>query len=120
MDKMQVTVLPPIFAFEITDAPALDPITCTVQDLGPGQGKLGIECWGSSWSSWWGAMGDRDLLQFVASADCSYLLNCLVRGAGGQSDRYIGRIVPCVIEAAKRLVAQRAQDKAGGKEECQA
>lgn len=44
-------------AFTIFDAPKLDPVTVVLQDLGPGCGRLMVECWGSAWSAYWGGMG---------------------------------------------------------------
>lgn len=62
-------------AFVLKDAdPALDPITVFLQDLGPGRGRITLECYGSAWSSYFGAMGDGNTIQkFVRDAGLDYL-----------------------------------------------
>lgn len=61
----------------ITDVPRLDPIRVTLDDIGPGQGRINIECYGKAWASYWGGMGRRTLAQFVAGCDNSYLISNL-------------------------------------------
>lgn len=55
--------------FTIFDAPKLDPITVVIQDVGPGCGRLFVECFGNTWSNYWGAIGDCTLFEFLC--DCS-------------------------------------------------
>jgi hypothetical protein len=57
----------------ITGAPNLDPITVYAEDIGPRQGKIVIECWGKSWSGYWGGMGDCMLAEFFCSCSVDYL-----------------------------------------------
>lgn len=57
----------------ITGAPALDPITVYAEDIGPRRGKIFIECYGKSWSSYWGGMGELTIAQFFCSCDEHYL-----------------------------------------------
>lgn len=84
-------------------APALDPITYVLQDFGPGQGKLIIECYGQAWSAFWGAMGKRSLRDFLKDCDVPYITNCLLRGAYLKQNKlhaaYLQRIV-LVVQAA--------------------
>lgn len=59
----------------ISEVPRLDPIRVTLDDIGPSQGRINIECYGKAWASYWGGMGGRTIAQFVASCDNSYLIS---------------------------------------------
>jgi hypothetical protein len=63
----------------ITDIDGLDPITVYVTNYKPGQGKLVIECFGTSWANYWPAMGDCTLQDFVLKASNDYLARKMVR-----------------------------------------
>lgn len=67
IEKSQVTKL------VITGAPRLDPITVYAEDIGPRQGKIVIECYGKSWSGYWGGMGDCTLAEFFCSCSTDYI-----------------------------------------------
>jgi hypothetical protein len=64
----------------ITGAPSLDPITVYAEDIGPRQGKITIECYGKSWSAYWGGCGDKGVAAFFRSCNADYIANCLDRG----------------------------------------
>lgn len=81
IERTQVTKL------LITDVPRLDPITVFLEDLGPNRGKMIIECYGRSWSAYWGGMGGT-LDEFLRSVSADYLTGCLARGAEIQSSVY--------------------------------
>lgn len=87
IEKSQVTKL------LITGGDRLDPITVFIEDLGSRtikredkpdhitrQGKITIECYGESWSSYWGGMGPRTVAQFFCDCGDDYLMGCLARG----------------------------------------
>ena len=57
----------------LTEVDALDPITVFLEDFEPRQGKITIECYGKSWSSYWGGMGSRTISEFFCSCDEHYL-----------------------------------------------
>lgn len=58
----------------ISEVPGLDPIRVMLEDIGPGQGRINIECWGQSWANFWGGMGeDSKLADFFCSCDEHYL-----------------------------------------------
>jgi hypothetical protein len=61
----------------ITDVSRLDPIAVYLEDLGTGRGKIVITCYDKSWTSYWGAMGDRTISAFVKSCDNGYLIKNL-------------------------------------------
>ena len=44
-----------------------------VENYNPGEGKILIECYGDSWSAFWGGMGSKSLEEFFISCDTSYL-----------------------------------------------
>jgi hypothetical protein len=58
---------------KLTDLDRLDPITIFLEDFEPRKGKITIECFGKSWSSYWGGMGDRTIAQFFIDCDNHYL-----------------------------------------------
>lgn len=86
IERTQVTKL------VITGAEALDPITVILEDLGSStykedsgdrisrQGKVIIECYGESWSAYWGGMGNRTVAQFITGESVEYVVGCLARG----------------------------------------
>lgn len=67
----------------ITELDRLDPVTVILEDLAPRQGKIIIECYGQSWSAYWGGMGDRSIAEFFCSCSDDYLAGCLDRGLRG-------------------------------------
>lgn len=88
--------------FTIFDAPKLDPVTVVLQDVGPGCGRLVVECFGSAWSSYWGAMGDRTLLEFLADCHPGYIagkMHPTDRKLKKSEAAYMERIVEAVHSA---------------------
>lgn len=93
----------------ITDVPDLDPVTVFLQDLGPGRGRIVVECYGKSWASYFNATGTATLAEFIARGNVDYLTNALIREprhtmlekAKARQETYLGRIVTAVIEAAR-------------------
>ncbi|SDH05344.1 MULTISPECIES: hypothetical protein [unclassified Duganella] len=67
IERSQVTKL------VITGALRLDPITVFLEDIGPRQGKIVIECYGKSWSGYWGGMGNRTIAEFFRSCSVQYI-----------------------------------------------
>lgn len=57
----------------ISEVPCLDPIRVMLEDIGPGQGRINIECYGKSWACYWGGMGKDTLTQFFIGCDEHYL-----------------------------------------------
>lgn len=68
-----------ITKYVITGGERLDPITVILEDLGPGQGRIIIECYGKTWSAYWGAMA-RPIAAFILQADNGYLVGKLAPG----------------------------------------
>lgn len=90
-----------VHAFEITGAPRLDPIRVYLQDLGPGQGRITIECYGAAWACYFASIGsDRTIAQFVRECGVDYLTNAFAsaRGTRGSTREvpYLRRIVEAV------------------------
>lgn len=95
----------------ISEAPNLDPVTVFLEDIGQRevndngktrisrQGKIVIECYGKSWSAYWGAMGDRTVAQFFCDAHSQYLIGCLAPHLNGS--RFSG---DALVHMAKRVV----------------
>lgn len=69
-----------ITKIEITDIDRLDPVTVFIEDHSIGKGELTIKCYGQSWTAYWGATGNRSLIEFVLSCDIGYLGNKMRNG----------------------------------------
>jgi hypothetical protein len=105
----------------LSDLDRLDPVTVFLEDLGQrpcpiegdqdywtGQGKLTVSCWGKSWSTYWGGMGQRTLAQFVVDANTDYVLNCLDRGIS--SKKFTGQ---ALVKLAMKCICQRRRQQTG-------
>jgi hypothetical protein len=58
----------------LTELEHLDPVTVICENFGSARGKIHIECFGDSWSHYWGSMGDGWTLErFFCSCDKHYL-----------------------------------------------
>lgn len=101
-----------IIALEIKDAPALDPIRFFLQDLGEGQGRIIIECYGRAWSNYWGSMG-TDIRTFLLSADAGYIENALHSGQRPRLGEraYLRRIVIAIQSSLRDLVPENNPDQ---------
>jgi len=62
---------------EISDAGALDPVTCILQDLGRYRGSLTVTCFGRSWTHQWNNTGANSIAEFVAWQNAEYLASAL-------------------------------------------
>lgn len=88
--------------FTVFDAPKLDAVTVVLQDVGPGCGRLVVECFGSAWSGYWGAMGDRDLTGFLLDCHPEYIagrMHSNDRKMKRSEESYLLRIVEAVHSA---------------------
>lgn len=72
--KVQKTA---VTKFNISDVDRLDPINVFCEDLEPRKGKITIECYGQSWSAYWGGMGNRSIMEFFNCSNNAYLIGCL-------------------------------------------
>lgn len=63
----------------ISEVPRLDPITVFLEDLGPNQGKMIVECYGRSWSAYWGGMGSK-LVPFLKAVSTDYVARRMYHG----------------------------------------
>lgn len=57
----------------LTDLDRLDPIKVFYEDFEIGQGQITIICYGEAWTAYWGAIGERSIIEFVLSCDEHYL-----------------------------------------------
>lgn len=64
----------------ITELDHLDPVTVILEDIEPRKGKIIIECYGKSWSAYWGGMGNRTIAEFFCSCDEQYIAGNLDGG----------------------------------------
>ena len=87
----------------ITEVPGLDPIRVTFDDIGPGQGRINIECYGKAWAKYWGAMGKESIAQFFITCDNHYLIKNLAPELRG--GKFCGHTLE--IDAIKKVLEQR-------------
>jgi len=77
----------------------LDPINVLLQDFGSNRGRLTIACFGSAWTTYWGAMGGadepRDLAQFIASVGPGYVASKLAPKR--RDEHWLDRIVAATV-----------------------
>ena len=58
---------------QISDIKHLDPVNVLLEDFGPGQGKITIECFGKAWTSYWNAMWKENTIdKFFCDCDNEY------------------------------------------------
>ena len=90
--------------FVIEEIEALDPITVILKGE-IGSGKLLVECYGESWSTYFGGTGDKTLLQFISGINSEYLGNRLISNTFHRPTKreqtYVNRISQAVIDACK-------------------
>ncbi len=86
-------------AFEIPSQPGLDSIRVIFQDAGPGRGRVIIECFGKAWGTYWGAMGNRTIKEFIKSCDADYLARNLCPALKLREEAYLKRIVTAIQAA---------------------
>lgn len=68
-----------VIRYRLTEIKGLDPIDVIVENYEIGQGKIIIECFGESWSHYWGGMGKSNIEQFFQACDKYYLAGKLSR-----------------------------------------
>ena len=61
----------------IEDIIELDPISVILEDIEPRKGKIIIECYGESWSAYWGGMGSHSLSEFFRISSNQYIIGYL-------------------------------------------
>ena len=66
-----------IRSLKITGLERLDPVSVYIEGHVQGKGKLTVECFGKSWSAFWGAIGNKTVEEFILSSDICYLANSL-------------------------------------------
>lgn len=87
---------------EITDADALDPVTCILQDLGRYRGSLTVTCFGRSWTHHWNNTGANSIAEFVAWQNAEHLASALAPMM--RQTVYDGSLL---VAYAKRVVVER-------------
>lgn len=86
----------------------LDPISVFVQDQAWGRGRIVVTCYGNAWQGFWGAMGDRTVMQFVAQCDADYVAGNMISGRQTRMTKaeraYTQRIATEVITEFRALI----------------
>jgi hypothetical protein len=107
----------------------LDPVTVFLEDLGQRtyedenkqpritkQGKITIECYGESWSAYWGGMGNRTVAQFFDNCSVDYLAGCLKRGTSLECQVFNGEMLERAVK--KTIIDCRRMRPGWGQHEC--
>ncbi|MDU9408260.1 hypothetical protein RTH74_11685 [Pseudomonas sp. zfem001] len=110
--KTETTQITKLLISDLMGEPhKLDPVTVILEDIGhrviptasgsytSRQGKIIVECYGKSWSAYWGGMGDRTVAQFFSDEHCGYLIGSLAPSLG--VNRFSGG---ALVTMAKRVV----------------
>jgi hypothetical protein len=86
----------------------LDPVTVIYRD-DKGAGMVFVECYGETWSTYFGSIGPRSLVNFVASVHPDYLANRLRRNKQTKAEEaYLLRVADAAIHACKSLAQSEA------------
>ncbi|HHA2690843.1 TPA: hypothetical protein ACOEPG_002822 [Stenotrophomonas maltophilia] len=97
---------------EIPRRNGLDPINVFVQDYELGRGRIVVTCYGRAWCGFWGAMGDRTVMQFVAACDADYVAGNMLSGRHEHVKKherlYVERIATEVIAEFRALIDSQA------------
>lgn len=112
--KTETTQITKLLISDLMGEPyKLDPVTVIIEDLGvraeigdhkTRQGKIIIECYGRSWTAYWGSMGDRTVAQFFNDCNADYLIGCLARSLS--PSRFSGQ---ALVELARKTIICRRQ-----------
>ncbi|PII19001.1 hypothetical protein CR919_15035 [Stenotrophomonas sp. LMG 10879] len=90
----------------------LDPINVFVQDYELGRGRIVVTCYGQAWCGFWGAMGDRTVMQFVAACAADYVAGNMLSGRHEHVKKhervYVERIAADVIAEFRALIDSQA------------
>jgi hypothetical protein len=97
---------------EIPRRNGLDPINVFVQDYELGRGRIVVTCYGQAWCGFWGAMGERTVMQFVAACDADYVAGNMLSGRHEHVKKheraYVERIATEVIAEFRALLDSQA------------
>lgn len=88
----------------------LDPISVFVQDQAAGRGRIIVTCYGNAWQAFWGAMGERTVMEFVAQCDADYVAGNMLQGRqtriAKHEREYAARVAAEVISEFRALAGQ--------------
>jgi hypothetical protein len=89
--------------FRIEGVEGLDPVTVLIDNESLGRGLVVVECYGRSWSAFFGATGQTSMEMFLSRLDADYLASALTRGSRRRptvsDSAYLDRIADAVIKA---------------------
>lgn len=86
----------------ITGIKGLDEIRVYLEDFGPGQGSVIINCYDKVWRAYFGAMGcDNKIKDFICGASVDYLCLKLINEYDTSDLKYLERIVTIIKDVFK-------------------
>ncbi|MCX4025141.1 hypothetical protein H0A36_30080 [Endozoicomonas sp. SM1973] len=96
---------------KLTDLERLDPITVFLEDFELGKGKITIECYGKSWSSYWPGMGGT-IAEFFIRCDEDYLISNL----SGERSTKVAEGEDLQADAKQRVIKMRRNKEISSRE----
>ena len=103
---MEVKDLGSVRYLVVDDVQALDPITLILKDDG-GKGKIIAECYGESWSTYFGGIGTKSLIGFLSGINAGYLEDRFISNTFHKPTKrekvYVNRICQAIIDGCKLL-----------------
>lgn len=99
----------------LTELDALDPVTFIAEDFGPGQGKLTIDCYGKSWTNYWGGMGSENIMEFISTCNTEYIADKMFEGRSTVTDynKISDDIGECVDRDSMAFFTEKLTEKYG-------
>jgi len=92
-----------IFKLHISEIERLDVVNVYFDNIEKSKGRILVECWGRAWSSYWSAMGERTIEEFILMASNEYIIERLAPRKGPKSKdyKYLDRILNAIKDALK-------------------
>lgn len=99
--------VPGMRVLRIPRSESLDPVTVYVEEFEQGAGRATIVCYNQAWTCYWGSMGRRDLVTFVAGCDRFYVAGNMLTGRRNKvpahEQFYVERVAQAFIDECARL-----------------
>jgi hypothetical protein len=101
-----VSIQSGIDVLDVPSTPSLDRIEVFWRNYQLGKGSVTLTCYGSAWTAYFGAMGERTIQQFFAEAGTDYLTNKLGISPQLKQRKQDGDYLMRIINAVKSRLAQ--------------
>lgn len=83
----------------------LDPVTVFVEQYGPTESRITVQCYAQAWTAFWGSHGEQTVEEFVCSCHSDYVASNLTWGQNGlmlkSRSKYQREYLLRIVEAIK-------------------